>query len=105
MNTRIVKRDSGWVAAITVVSQQQYEEGPIDFGSSYENGSFRRVMDSFLTAARQIPSEHLETARCEIRSAAGHEDSHYPYVEISYERPATAAEIDAAEQAEQHATS
>lgn len=78
---------------VYVVRQQRYDTGPINFGASYENGSFLKVLNSFKAALANIPAKYRANACCQIDSEGGYEGSHYASVEITYNRPETDAEV------------
>ena len=90
---RTYRTNDGFVTEVTVVSQEQYDEGPFDFGASYTNGTLDRVIQSLLDIRESIPAEFRADARCGVGSVAGYEDTHYAQIEVCYQRPATADEI------------
>lgn len=89
---RAYEKDGVWIILVRVVSQEQYDSGPFDFGSG-SDGSLVEVVNSFAHLVEMIPPEHRAQARCEIDSASGYEDSHYARITVEYTRPATDQEI------------
>ena len=84
-----------WLVEEQIVSQEQYDGGPFDFGASYQEGTLKAVIDSLLSIRDEIPKEFWGTARCGIDSVSGYEGSHHARIEVSYLRPATEEEINA----------
>lgn len=83
-------RSGEWVTVVSLVDQERYDEGPIQW-----DGSLDDVVASFEAIREMIPEEYRHTSRCEIGSVSGYEGSHYARVQVEYERPATKEEIDA----------
>lgn len=80
---------------VSVADQARYDQGPFDFGASYENGSLNRVIKSLERMREIIPEKYRAKARCGIDSESGYEGSHSPRIEVSYERLETNEEWDA----------
>lgn len=74
---------------VTVVSQEDHDGGPFDFGESYTRGSLLRVMRSLEAILGSIPVEYREAASCEITSRSGYEGDHNATIEVTYDRPET----------------
>lgn len=94
---------------VTVVDQEEYDDGPFEFGKSWKDGSLDKVIASLQKIRESIPQEYRESARCMIDSANGYEGEHYAHIEVNYERLETLEEArkrkvdEARQEAEQEA--
>lgn len=79
---------------VVVVRQEQYGGGPVDFGATWTEGSFQKVLDSLLDVQDSIPEEFRDAAYCQIDSGTQW-DQCYAEIEIGYSRPETDAEVEA----------
>lgn len=78
---------------VTVAAQEQYDEGPFNFGATHEDGSLDAVIASLEAIRESIPEPYRAGARCGIDSESGYEGSHYASIKITYRRPETDEEV------------
>lgn len=76
------------IVRITVFSQEQY-------GGDWPPVQAADFVAWFQGHVNGIPEQYRDTARIEIDSTSGWEDSHYARIEISYKRPETDEELSA----------
>lgn len=74
---------------VTVVEQDVYAHGPIPFGSIWDEGSLKQLIDALRGVYKSIPKEFRKRAHVEIASRGGHDGSHHAIVTVGYRRPET----------------